>query len=90
VLRDAPPHDVLEQRPGEGVAGPAVIALREGIEAGALEANIETGAQRHRSRPREIVLDAGKELAERVLAAGEQRMHMSGLRRPRPVRHVRW
>jgi hypothetical protein len=63
--------------------------LREGIVARALHANIETGPERHGSRPREILLEPCEQLAKGALAAEQQRMHVPRLRRPGARRWLR-
>jgi len=63
--------------------------LREGIVARALQAHIETGPERHGSRPREILLEPREQLAEGALAAEQQRMHVPRLRRPRAIGGLR-
>jgi hypothetical protein len=64
--------------------------LREGIVARALHANIETGPERHGSRPRKILLESREQLGEGALAAERQRMHVPRLRRSRAIRRLRW
>jgi len=71
------------------VTGPAEIALREGIVARSLHANIETNPERHGSGPREILLESWEQFAERALAAEQQRMHVSRLRRSRAIHGLR-
>jgi len=55
----------------------------------ALNANIETGPERHGSRLREILLEPWEQFAESALAAEQQRVHVPRLRRPRAVRRLR-
>src|SRR6185436_9867371 len=71
------------------VTGPAEIALRERVVARALNANIETGPERHRSVTHEILLETWEQLDEGRLAAEQQRMHVPGLRRPPAIRGLR-
>jgi len=54
-----------------------------------LNANTETGPERHRSVMHEILLEAWKQLAEGALAAEQLRVHVPGLRRPRAIRWLR-
>ena len=52
-------------------------------------ANIETGPERHGSRPREILFESREQLAEGALAAEQQRMHVPRLRRPGAIGGLR-
>jgi hypothetical protein len=63
--------------------------LRERVVARALNANIETGPERHRSVTHEILLETWEQLDEGRLAAEQQRMHVPGLRRPPAIRGLR-
>ena len=79
-------HGALNCRTRQGVTGPAEIALRKRIITRALHANVETDPERHGSRPGEILLEPGEQLAERPLPAEQQRVNMPRLRRPRARR----
>ena len=78
-------HGALDRRPGRRVTRPAEIALREGIVTRAFDANIETGPERHGSRPREILFESREQLAEGALAAEQKPMDVPRLRRPGPI-----
>src|SRR5262249_34355500 len=67
VLFHSPPHGQLDQRPGHRMREQIKIALWKGIKAGALDANVEADTQRNRAGCAEVVLEAGKQLAECTL-----------------------
>jgi hypothetical protein len=52
------------------------------VESGSFKAKIEARRHRHCAGDGEVLLKAGKELAERALAAGEESVRMPRLRRP--------
>ncbi len=63
--------------------------MREGIVTRAFDANIETGPERHGSRPREILFESREQLAEGALAAEQKPMDVPRLRRPGPIGGLR-
>src|SRR5262249_21736960 len=64
-------HRQLDKRPGHGADNQVEIALRR-VESGSFKAKIEARRHRHCAGDGEVLLKAGKELAERALAAGEE------------------
>jgi GNAT superfamily N-acetyltransferase len=72
----------LDQWPGHRVCVPSEIALRERIKIGRLETKVQTHPQRHGSGSGKVLLEAREEIAERALAAAEQRVRMPCLRCP--------
>src|SRR5207244_5831704 len=83
------PHGSLDQGPRCRVTAPAEIALREGIVTCSFDADIETGPERHCSRPPKILLEAREQLAQRQLSADQQPMDVPRLRRADPVGGLR-
>jgi hypothetical protein len=63
--------------------------LREGVVTWAFDANIETGPERHGSRPREILFESREQLAEGTLTAEQKPMDVPRLRRPGPIGGLR-
>ena len=55
------------------------IALWKRIKSGGLQAEVETGPERHGSGPGEILLKAGEEITESALAAAEEGMRVPRL-----------
>jgi hypothetical protein len=80
-----PPRRQLEQRARHGVGGDTEIALRERIEAGALDPHVESGSDRDRAARGEIALEAREQLFERILTAPEQPVHVPTLWDAGPV-----
>jgi hypothetical protein len=78
-------HGELDQRPRHRIGANAEIALREGRERGRLRTDVEPDADRHGAGAREVVLEAGEQLAQRPQPAREQHMDMLALRHPRAV-----
>jgi uncharacterized membrane protein len=62
--------------------------LWKGAEAWALDACVETDPERNRSSLSESLLEAGKQVTECSLAAGQQRMDVLSLRCTRPMGRV--
>jgi len=80
----------LDQRPGHRMEDQTEIALRKGIKAGYLEAEVETDLQRHCSIADKILLETREQITERLLAAAQKSMGVPRLGRPCAVRRVWW
>ncbi len=78
-LLHAPSHDQLDLRPRQRIGQDAEVALRERVKAGTLGPDIESGADRHRAGPDQIVLESREQLVQRPLTAGQQRVNVFAL-----------
>src|SRR5262249_54940688 len=75
----------LDQRPRHRIRANAEIALGEGRERGCLRTDVEPDADGYGAGAREVVLEAGEQLAEGAHSAREQQVDMLALRYPRAV-----
>ena len=89
MLLNAPSRDKLNKGARHRVPLHAKLALGEGIEAGALNPNVETDPIWHCARGNKVPLEPWKQVTERALAAAEQRVQVPGLGRSSPVSRLR-
>jgi hypothetical protein len=81
----APAHDRLQLGAGQRVGVEAEVALGEGIVARPLRPQIEAHPQGHGAHRHEVRGEADEELPERLLAPGQERVHVLALGHPDPV-----
>ncbi len=79
---EAPAYRQLDERPRHRVGVEAKITRRERVEARPLHPHIKPHAKPKRARARQTLLEPGKQLGQRALAAGEQSVNVAALRTP--------
>src|SRR5450432_1162512 len=81
---DAAAHAELELRARDSVRVEAEISLDEGIEAGPLDPEVEPLRQSRGACLVEVVDHSGKQLVERAMSAGKERVQLLALGHARP------
>jgi len=88
VSLHSPPQNAFDQRARHRVCDPTEIALWKGVKARGLDTHLKPDPERHRPGRGEILLKAGEEVAERALAAAEERVDVPRLGCPGSMGHI--
>ena len=85
---DASAHSELQLSSGLRIRIEAKITLGEGIVARPFCPDIQPGSDRDGAHCRDVTVEAGEQLAQRLLTAGQQDMHVPALRDARTIFRV--